>query len=268
MSMKNKYKYMTNLIKNIRNIAGCSMLAIFLVAGNSSAIEPARQLDQKIQKIGNVLAEKDSKDKLQPELSVKYNQEDIQKTIDDASSDAKKNAKNAQESFIKASEIAKKTNSKELARLAQNKADIEKSRKEIAKLQLLFTKDLEKTNKELGKISDSLKKAENRYLGKYLSRSELKLLYKEVVSYWRVLTDSSLKVFSQKSYIEVEKYHPDKLFYEISGDITDQNLIEQRDASYHLLETEYKNILSLKNQWPPKICNFNNNLNPYTNTNT
>ncbi len=250
------------ILKNIQFIF--ILIALLLNIGNLNAKQATKQIEKAKVAVKEVKSEKIAVEKEKKEeenedsaksIEAQNKQQDINETIDNASLDAKKNAQDAQKSLIEANKIASESDSKYLVQLAKNKAAIEKSRKEIAKLQLSLANDLKKTNKELDKIANSLKKIEETYSDRHLSKQDLKKNYNEVVFYWRILADNSLRVFSKKSNIKIEKYHPGDLFHKIPKEVTDQALIKQRNDSYESLKTEYSNIFNLKRDL--KIANKN-----------
>lgn len=175
----------------------------------------------------------------------KYNNEEVKKTIDDASMNAQKNANDAKESLIAANKIVQKNKSSQQVEIAKNIAIIEQSRKDIAKMQLLLTSNIKNTNENLDKISSSLKEVETKYLETNLSLSALKNLYSRTISHWRVLVDNSLSVFTQKEF-EIEILDPKDIAHTLPQDLKDKELTHQYNDSYHSLQNEYENILQLK----------------------
>ena len=179
--------------------------------------------------------------------SEKYNHEEVQKTIDDASVNAKKNAKEAKKSLIAANKIVQKSQSSQMVEIAKNRAIIEQSRKDIAKMQLLLTSNIRNTNENLDKISSSLKEVESEYVKQNLALADLKELYVKTVSHWRVLVDKSLKFFTQKgSDFDIAISNPKDIYYRLPNDFKDETFIKQYNDSYQSLLNEYDNILKLR----------------------
>ena len=217
-------------------------LTLAINVNNAYAIIPAEILEHGVDKALEEAINKDSK------VSQKeYNHEDVQKAIDDASLNAKKNAADAKKSLLAANKIVQKSGSSQMVEIAKNRAIIEQSRKDIAKMQLLLTSNIRQTNESLDKISSSLQEIEEKFAEKDLSTDELKSIYKTTISNWRILVDNSLKFFTQKSFdFEIEISDPKDIFYKIPQDIKDQKLITQYDESYKSLQNEYENIIKLR----------------------
>ncbi|MFT5702698.1 MAG: hypothetical protein ACJAZX_000561 [Rickettsiales bacterium] len=204
----------------------------------------------------------------QQEIKINQNEYDsikIRKAVNDSSLKAQENAQDAKESFIEANKIAEVANiiSEEkdsvlLAQIAQSHYEIELSRKKIAKSQLLLTQNLKETNQNLDDIAGALENIETKYSQKKLSDIELRKLYDQVSAYWRILSDNSLRTFSQKSEIEI--YNLSKFSYLFPEEITDKNIVNYYQTSRLLLEGEYDDLLQLKSDLDEANKNYQSNL--------
>lgn len=246
---------LTKVQKSIRAI---TTFIIYLLLGLTASHAYALDVENKVAIIKPVEV---VVEKVEEEKSQEYDHEEVQKAIDDASLEAKKNAADARKSLREANKIVRKSNSTQLVEVAKNRAIIEQSRKDIAKMQLLLTENIKKNNEDLDKISLLLADIENQYLHNSLSLDVLKELYVEVVLQWRMLVDKSLKIFTQKdSDFDIEIPNPRDLVYQLPKDLKDQKLIEDYNESVVFLKKEYDAILNLQIDLHHSNKNYQSNL--------
>lgn len=189
-----------------------------------------------------------------------YNLEEIKQTIKEASIDAKKNEEEAKRSLNEANKIVNKSHSTQLVEIAKARVILEKSRKDIAKLQLILAEDLRKTNENLDKISLALKEIELISSQKNLSFDNLTKAFEESTFHWRILADNTLRVFSQENiHLSIEVNNPNDLLHDFIN-IDDPDLIDEYNNSYKLLKKEYANILILKTDLNNSNKNYQSDL--------
>lgn len=239
------YKIITILILNY--------FSVFLLLLNSSYA----------QEIKNEVTNNSILEDTKKEIEInEYDQEKVEKVINKASVEAKKNEEDAKQSLLETKKIIKKSNSSSIIQIAQNRVTIEQSRKDVAKLQLILIDEIKKTNDNLNNIFLELTKIEESIAQENNKIDDLNRLYYEVSDDWRTLVDHSLKIFSKKNIIEFSYNINDllKSLSEIPKDIEDEGIAKQYQESYNSLKLEYENIFKLKLDLDSANKNYQSNL--------